>query len=86
MWQPIETAPKKHQEYIWIFDPDVGQYNAHWRDEHDCFCYTWDQAPCCNPTHWQPLPEPPKTKRTLGDAVNAARGGEAPPKPKQGYA
>lgn len=55
-WQPIETAPKNGQKVLhwrphegvvvnW-FVPTMGLWNS----------TRWDDMP----THWQPLPEPPK--------------------------
>lgn len=71
MWQPIETAPKDGRHVLLAvaddppayvceayFDPDGGpeggwyMANTHWTDAYDGRLW--------NPTHWQPLPAPPK--------------------------
>jgi hypothetical protein len=67
-WQPIETAPKdgthillggcKNGPSVRIGNWGSGQYNRRTRS------YDPDWAdgagPLTGPTHWQPLPEPPK--------------------------
>ena len=64
-WQPIETAPKGREVLVYI--EDFNKVTTAW------FCvntglwphdeaYTED-GEACNvglPTHWMPLPEPPK--------------------------
>ena len=56
-WQPIETAPKTGDMLLWDdFSIHIGKYYP----EYECF-YAYDIAPpMCWPTHWMPLPEPPK--------------------------
>lgn len=55
-WQAIATAPGA--EMIWLFSPDDGQHSGMFYDGmwltilHDEMCLI-------QPTHWQPLPEPP---------------------------
>lgn len=75
-WQPIETAPRDYkQTIVWqpkAFDTfEAGQrmatsppgpYNAHWDEVDQAWCLsggTWT-GPFLEPTHWMPLPEPPK--------------------------
>lgn len=54
-WQPIETAPKDgtlvlvYEECNGIM---LGYYRTEWREA--------TEAMTIQPTHWQPLPEPPK--------------------------
>lgn len=57
-WRLIESGPEAHQLELLGYDPDVGMYNMHWRDDIKAWCYTWNQTRC-NPTHWMPLPNPP---------------------------
>ena len=60
MWQPIETAPDG--VYVLIFDNGdihVAKYYSRikdWGITGD-FCGMYNDV---NPTHWMPLPEPPK--------------------------
>ena len=57
-WRPIETAPKTGDILLWTGFIHIGKYY----EEYDCF-YAYDIAPpLCYPTHWQPLPKPPKEK------------------------
>lgn len=58
-WKPIEQAEKLHQHYSWGYEPEIGQYNMHWREDKNCWCFTWNQEPC-NPTHYMELPPDPK--------------------------
>lgn len=65
-WKPIATAPKDGKEVIvyeesscgghWIniryYSEEGDKYGRHWRMDGD-----WS-----NPTHWMPLPEPPKSE------------------------
>lgn len=52
-WQTIETAPKDKEVIVW-----TGSYMA-----TACRCLERFQEPnsgrMLDPTHWQPLPEPP---------------------------
>lgn len=63
-WMPIETAPKDGTDIL-IFEPcsDLCQYNiiyvVHYSDK------SWVESAgemysVFYPTHWMPLPEPPK--------------------------
>ena len=67
-WQPIETAPKDGR-YIFIFLPTslrdtafpVNPRKAQWQTELD----EWSvdgllSSTAPQPTHWMPLPKPPK--------------------------
>lgn len=64
-WQPIETAPKAQRVLVWSGEE---QYCAHWAKNPFTNDEAWivaewgddgDQA-LVKPTHWMPLPEPPK--------------------------
>src|SRR3974390_2617997 len=63
-WQPIETAPKDGPTIIVHrpnFDGDyIPQVGIDWwmfRLDGDCWANSREN---CQPTHWIPLPEPPK--------------------------
>lgn len=68
-WQPIETAPKDGSRVL-AYQPD-----GRWQSKRTCRGETielvyWHQPgnpdsagfwmPSIRPTHWMPLPEPPK--------------------------
>ena len=65
-WQPIETAPKDGEDLLlwweedvaigcwWLFHPNV--HPPRWVDSREDAGVTHDPEP----THWMPLPEPPK--------------------------
>ena len=65
-WQPIETAPEIHDMLVtdgkivcqggWVSPEDQG---AEPEEYFRCPGYRWN-IECINPTHWMPLPEPPK--------------------------
>lgn len=64
-WKPIETAPKDGTP-IWLYTA-CGQCEGYWKYgewEQDAIYCTYDgtggPAFECNPTHWMPLPPPPK--------------------------
>lgn len=66
-WQPIETAPKdgtrilaivagRHPDTGEPFIPDVVEWDGgRWFSEN-----WWDDNALYSPTHWMPLPNPPK--------------------------
>ena len=64
-WQPIETAPKDGTRIligVWDLGPDVtsARWNGAFWDmsiQDEEFCGESDFA---GPTHWMPLPDPPK--------------------------
>ena len=65
-WQPIETAPKGNA-YILVYGPegiDIASWNPFWGNGQwlrmQTAEYDNDGAPIEAPTHWQPLPDPPK--------------------------
>lgn len=74
-WEPIETAPKDGREVLMIAKRAgvsgsflVGHYmpGGHCIEDHppiDAGWYFWNGCMfdwTSNPTHWMPLPEPPK--------------------------
>jgi hypothetical protein len=73
-WQPIGTAPKDgsmlflwsmgiHQGSWCIDEGYSGDEEPSWFDNsRDSFTTGYSASPL-NPTHWMPLPEPPKDKQ-----------------------
>ena len=74
MWEPIETAPRDGSR-IMLFDGQV--YIGRWRENCDHGSYDvrpgWQLFWCDDtyysvgleaPTHWAPLPKPPKAPGT----------------------
>ena len=58
-WQPIATAPKDGS-YVLVYDPDVGfPYTCTW-EYGEWTEASGEQYMTFKPTHWMPLPEPPK--------------------------
>jgi hypothetical protein len=55
-WQGIESAPKDGTTVLGYGDGRQGLY------AHDCGSWVDYGGHAVNPTHWQPLPEPPETK------------------------
>ena len=61
-WQPIETAPKSARVLFYWLEGISGrgtalEIGAHELGEY----YDFDGAPfLSDPTHWMPLPDPPK--------------------------
>ena len=69
-WQTIETAPKDGTEFLAYWSGSkcfslVGWYNDRWHE-------TETPAEVSTPTHWMPLPEPPKS-RTEARAMAAMK-------------
>jgi hypothetical protein len=62
-WQPIETAPKDGSPIL-AYQPDGGCVVISWVEYFDgggVWTVDWvDGAEPPTPTHWMPLPEPPK--------------------------
>ena len=64
-WQPIETAPRDGTEIL-LFDADtdptiyVGGYDYDGRYWFYSELLAQDVVGEATPTHWMPLPEPPK--------------------------
>jgi hypothetical protein len=62
-WQPIETAPKDGRRIIAWFGANSEKYaeSVYWLPEGGCWVWSQDgDSPRTPPTHWMPLPEPPK--------------------------
>ena len=71
-WQPIETAPKDVTEVLvwemlphlasWGNDDNFPDEDPQWFDNsYDGYSIGYSSCPL-NPTHWMPLPAPPKTE------------------------
>lgn len=61
-WQPIETAPKRGDVLVYCSDT-CEQMVAFWSRRLEGWQFAlgpYDGAHICTPTHWMPLPEPPK--------------------------
>jgi hypothetical protein len=59
-WQPIETAPKDGTRILlWVLSQyDPREAVGRW-DSHGYWAIDYNDVPC-DPTHWMPLPAPPK--------------------------
>jgi len=61
-WQPIETAPKNGMRILLGGKLKVG--SGHFWDnkskQHPRKRWVWDGYPKIEPTHWMPLPSPPR--------------------------
>lgn len=62
-WQPIETAPKQDGKHVLLFgdgdDFEECVIVGWWDVDRDRWMPFHGYAQV-NPTHWMPLPEPPK--------------------------
>lgn len=63
-WQPIETAPKDWSAII-MYWPDSGENDDVMEGYYSCAdggkdCWMTTANVPAEPTHWMPLPEPPK--------------------------
>lgn len=85
-WQPIETAPRDGTEIL-AYRRDAGVFTIHFvapadmivsDDEEPCwFSLNGDDLTDDMPTHWMPLPKPPRTASATRDYVKEA-GGPSP--------
>lgn len=61
-WQPIESAPRDGTALL-VFS-DSRAFEAHWVDEprnsNGGFWFSIPAWKSVSPTHWTPLPQPPK--------------------------
>lgn len=64
-WQPIETAPRDGTSFlVWLPTPELGSNVQVWSRRTEkysgtiCGRFAFDFR--AGPTHWMPLPEPPK--------------------------
>lgn len=58
-WRPIETAPKDGSTVLLFFEALAYPImrSSFWAARHQCW---YGVGPGWEPTHWQPLPEPPE--------------------------
>lgn len=63
-WQPIETAPKDYGKNVLLFGngPNTWQssYVGCWYEKDGVYGWHSLGEGMMSPTHWMPLPEPPK--------------------------
>jgi len=78
LWQPIQTAPKGTGDEFLAYDKNENQYSVCYYSQSNTLCegvtrYMFvreDMEDDCiefYPTHWMPLPKPPKTNFNQGD-------------------
>lgn len=65
-WQPIETAPLGATDVLLAF-PN-GRIAVGWRHSADYFLTSGAEPFGQEPTHWRPLPAPPRTTKGQVDA------------------
>lgn len=71
-WQPIETAPKHDLETLILYSSEgvqIGWFSAF----HKCWLTTEDKDVWAEPTHWMPLPTPPKLPASRGTTNEPTR-------------
>ena len=62
VWKPIRTAPKDNSDIlVWSKDAELVQ-QVYWNFYHKMWSVSTLEncPPYAPPTHWMPLPEPPK--------------------------
>lgn len=64
-WMPIESAPKDGTKFLAWRDHEVAEAYVIQRDDGEVWTFGRTSAhvsvfPSNKPTHWQPLPAPPK--------------------------
>ena len=73
-WQPIETAPKDGTKVLAIAVDDIRNGTPHMSIARKSSRGHWLTEPgawAIYPTHWMPLPAPPKDVREARDARKA---------------
>lgn len=61
-WQPIETAPKDGEAFV-VYVPGYGVGECYWGMLSESWWFRgnrWSEEGDPLPTHWMPLPPPPK--------------------------
>jgi hypothetical protein len=71
-WQPIETAPKDGTRILAFFPQEIDSYKIltvlfTWRQWYLCpdGAYDFEFEIAGDPTHWMPLPNPPKQEKEI---------------------
>jgi hypothetical protein len=60
VWRPIESAPTGERDVL-LVNTRTGTIVIGSRSSHDTTLRWYpDEANYCDPTHWMPLPDPPK--------------------------
>lgn len=56
-WISVKDHMPENGQMVLIYEPGPG----HWISSFDDFGWGfWENGETCNPTHWMPLPKPPK--------------------------
>lgn len=64
-WQPIETAPRDGRRVL-VCSEGRHMFVAFWDSKYWGWRVSRDSVVAADPTHWQPLPDPPTgTERGL---------------------
>lgn len=58
-WKPIETAPHDESILVHYDDGKIDLINSY-DNGYSWIAYTVKEDFCIKPTHWMPLPTPPK--------------------------
>ena len=69
-WQPIETAPKTSRGRL-VWCPEIKcTFIVSWHDRTAEWLIFGGHGACLRytPTHWMPLPDPPKTREVIHHA------------------
>lgn len=77
-WRPIETAPRDGTEVLLAFDSGAIE-KAVWAQSNgeQAFLISrpdWSRYPDDKPTHWKPLPDPPRALSSRSRGRRKARG------------
>lgn len=59
-WQPIETAPRDCKDFLCCYAPYPIYGVGYWCGPHATPFARDSVGEAFEPTHWMPLPEPPK--------------------------
>lgn len=62
-WQPIETAPKDGTSILLFEPPELGRFVGYWNTPRQAFAAVLSVKER-QPTHWMPLPHPPRDEQS----------------------